>query len=345
MVTGITIKDVAELAGCSPTTVSRVINNSDHPVSEDTAKNVRDAVKKLEYSPNRIAQGLKSDKSNIIGVIVHDLCDPYYAKIVKGIGKSISSHEYILNIYNTNHDQETELQAVKALKSNRADALIFAGGAFIDSVYKNEMRNYIDYFKNQNTVLLGITPHPFDIFDIDLQNENNAELITNYIIEKGHSKIAYINGPQNLFTSILRQKGYKKALKNNDILLNKNLFYEGDFSFEGGRKAALEILDSSQEITAVVAANDATALGLIWELNHQGIRVPNDISVVGIDGLSEGRYSYPPLTTVSIPAYELGISVGRYILQQFQIDLDFKLKSFKRILTERDSVKDLNKIF
>ena len=150
----ITIKDVAKLAECSPTTVSRVINNSDHPVSKDTAEKVEAAIEKLNFSPNRIAQGLKSDRSNIIGVIVHDICDSYFAQMVKGIEEFISGHEYIVNIYNTSRSVEKELHAFNLLKANRADAIILAGGALMNKEYEQKMRSMIDQLKNQNTCLL-----------------------------------------------------------------------------------------------------------------------------------------------------------------------------------------------
>ncbi len=337
----ITIKDVAKLAGCSPTTVSRVINNSDHPVSKDTADKVEAAIKKLNFSPNRIAQGLKSDKSNIIGVIVHDICDSYFAQMVKGIEEFISGHDYIVNIYNTNRDVDTELHAVSMLKANRADAVVFAGGAIMDKRYEREMYELVKSLKKQNTLLLGVTPHPFDIKNINLENENTAQMITEYVINKGHRKIAYVKGPENVYTSILRLNGFKKALKDNDIHLNTNLLFQGDFSFEGGRRAALGILDSKEEITAVVASNDATALGLIWELNNQGVNVPKDISVVGIDDLPEAKYSYPALTTVSLPIYDLGAMIGRYLLENLNNEDGFQITDIERKLVERDSVISL----
>ncbi|TDO93907.1 LacI family transcriptional regulator [Halanaerobium saccharolyticum] len=337
----ITIKDVAKLAECSPTTVSRVINNSDHPVSQDTAEKVQAAIEKLNFSPNRIAQGLKSDKSNIIGVIVHDICDSYFAQMVKGIEEFISGHEYIVNIYNTSRSVEKELHAVNMLKANRADAIVFAGGALMDKEYEQKMYTIIEQLKSQNTVLLGVTPHPFEIKNINLGNQKAAAMITEYLIEQGHQKIAFVDGPQNLYTSYLRRKGLKESLNKYNLNLNDELIFSGDFSFEGGRKAALELLKKIDEITAVLAANDATALGLIWELNNQGIKVPEDISVVGIDDLPEAKYSYPPLTTVSLPIYQLGTNIGKYLLKSLTNDQSSDLESVEMKLIKRKSVKKI----
>jgi LacI family transcriptional regulator len=335
----ITIKDVAKLAECSPTTVSRVINNSDHPVSKDTAEKVEAAIEKLNFSPNRIAQGLKSDRSNIIGVIVHDICDSYFAQMVKGIEEFISGHEYIVNIYNTSRSVEKELHAFNLLKANRADAIVLAGGALMNKEYEQKMRSMIDQLKNQNTLVLGITPHPFDVKNIILGNDKAIEVITDKVIEYGHHKIAYIDGPKKLYTSYLRKKGFKRSLEKNGIALDENLIFEGDFSFDGGRKAALKISEKMDLVTAIVAANDSTALGAMWELNNQNIKVPEQISVVGIDNLPEAKYSYPSLTTIEIPIYQLGTNIGEYLLNRLNNECDYQFKDIKTKLIMRDSLK------
>jgi len=337
----VTIKDVAKLAECSPTTVSRVINNSDHPVSKDTEDKVKAAIEKLNFSPNRIAQGLKSDKSNIIGVIVHDICDSYFAEMVKGIEEFISGYDYIVNIYNTSRSVEKEVHAVKMLKANRADAIVLAGGALMDKEYEQQMYSLIEQLKAQGTILLGVTPHPFDIYNINLGNKKAAETITEYLLENGHRKIAFIDGPEKLYTSYLRREGLKDKLKENGLELPDELIFAGDFSFEGGRRAALKLMEKIDQVTAVFAANDATALGLNWELNNQGIKVPDDISVVGIDDLPEAKYSYPPLTTVSLPIHQLGTNIGKYLLETLKEKKNSDFSNVELKLIERESVKNI----
>ncbi|MFW5687183.1 MAG: LacI family DNA-binding transcriptional regulator, partial [Halanaerobium sp.] len=131
-------------------------------------------------------------------------------------------------------------------------------------------------------------------------------------------------------------------LQKKGLTLKEDLIFSGDFSFEGGRKAALKLLEKIDQVTAVLAANDATALGLIWELNNQGINVPEDISVVGIDDLPEAKYSYPPLTTISLPIHRLGTNIGKYLLENLK---EKKNSEFERIdlkLIKRNSVKNIN---
>lgn len=312
----ISIKDVANLAGVSPTTVSRVINDSDHPVSSKTKQAVKEAVKELDFQPNRMAQGLINNKSNIIGVIVHDISDAYFAEMAKGIEEITFDFNYIVNIYNTGRDIHKELQAVKMLKANQAEAIVLTGGRLLDDYYNRQMKKHIQQLKRQGCYIVSVTSHPFDIKNIEIGNKLAARTITEYLLNKGHRKIAYINGPKILNTTRERFSGYKEALDNRKIDIKDNFIIPGDFSFEGGRRAALELIEYIPEITAVVAVNDETALGLMWELKQKGINIPEDISVVGIGDIPDSKYSYPPLTTISLPLYKLGKQIGNYIMSK-----------------------------
>ncbi len=330
------------MAGVSPTTVSRVINNSDHSVSKKARAVVEKAVRELNFEPNRMAQGLVKNKSRIIGVIVHDISDAYFAEIVKGIEKVIFNYDYIINIYNTYRDVDKELHAVNLLRANRAEAVVFAGGTLLDPYYKQKMGEYIKDLKEQGSALIGLTSHPFPIKNIEIGNVLATQTITNYILSKGHKKTAYITGPEILSTTKERFNGYKEALLDRGMEIDKKLVIEGDFTFEGGRKAALELINYLDRITAIVVSNDAMALGLMWELKNQGVEVPGDISVTGIGNIPATKYSYPSLTTISLPTYELGVEVGKDILNSVEdnriINGEFEVQIK---LVERNSVKDI----
>ncbi|MFW6287571.1 MAG: LacI family DNA-binding transcriptional regulator, partial [bacterium] len=309
----VSIKDVAKLAGVSPATVSRVINNSEHPVSDKARKAVENAVQELNFQPNRMARGLSSNRSNIIGVIVHDVSDDYFAEILKGIESVLYNYDYIVNIYNTYRNVDKELRAVNMLRVNSADALVFTGGSLLDEDYIDRMKEYISGLKKDGCFILGVTDHP-DIENIEVGNFEASKEISKYLIDRGHSKIAYVHGPPILNTSRERYKGFLKAHQEEDLSFDKSFLFKSDFSFEGGRKAALEIIRRVENITAIVAANDETALGILWELKNQGFDVPADISVVGIGNIPSSKYSYPPLTTVSLPIYQIGVTIGQRII-------------------------------
>ncbi len=336
----ISIKDVAELAGVSPTTVSRVINNSDHPVNSKTREAVKEAIKELNFQPNRMAQGLINKKSNIIGVIVHDISDAYFAELVKGIEEVTFDYNYIVNIYNTNRDIHKELQAVNMLKANQAEAVVFTGGHLLDDYYSRQMEELIEDLKEQGCYLLGVTAHPYDIKNINIGNRTAARMITEYLLDKGHNRIAYIKGPGILNTSAKRLQGFRDAFRNRGLEVRDELLIPGDFTFEGGRKAAQEVIEYVDEITAVVSSNDETALGLIWELKQKGIGVPGDISVTGIGNIPGSKYSYPPLTTISLPLYSIGKKAGTYLISRLEEKEEIPEDIEVNIgLVERESVK------
>ncbi|MTI60398.1 MAG: LacI family transcriptional regulator [Firmicutes bacterium] len=338
----ISIKDVAKLAGVSITTVSRVINNSKHPVSSKTRVEVQKAIKELNFQPNRLAQGLINNKSSIIGVIVHDISDTYFSEMVKGIEEVTFENDYIINIYNTDRDIHKELQAVNMLKANQAEAIVFTGGHLIDDFYDQQIRGYIKQLKQQGCYIISVNPYPYDIKDIDIGNKLATRTITEYLFNKGHENIAYVTGPAISHTTWERFSGYKDALKNKGLIFREEFVISGDFTFEGGRKAALELLDRISDITAVVTANDATALGLMWELKHNGVNIPEDVSVVGIGNIPETKYAYPPLTTIALPLFELGKKIGNCLMSKLLNnkvileDIDVKIG-----LIERKSVKNL----
>lgn len=338
----VSIKEVAKLAGVSPTTVSRVINNSDHPVSEDTKKMVENAIEELNFTPNRMAQGLLSNKSNIIGVIVHDISDDYFSEILKGIESVLYEEDYIVNIFNTYRDIKRELRAVNMLGVNRADAVIFTGGSLIDEVYNKSIVPLIKQLKADGSVILSVTRHPYTDINFEIGNSDAAKEMTNYLFKMGHKKIAYVNGPRILSTSHQRCKGFIEAFNEKNITINYDFIFSSDFTFEGGRKAALKIIKIINDISAVLLANDEMALGLIWELRNQGFSVPEDISVVGIGNIPSTKFSYPPLTTLSLPMFSTGAAIGSYILKVLK-DKEGDMISYNssRELVERESVLKL----
>lgn len=339
----ISIKDVAKMACVSPTTVSRVINNSDHPVSSKTEKKVKETIKKLNYHPNRMAQSLIKNKSKMIGVIVHDISDEYFSELLMGIEEITFDYDYIINIFNTNRDVEKELKAVSILDAYQADAIVLAGGYLRDNYYKETMDRYIRQLKNRGCHIISVSSHPFDIKNIGLRNELAAMTITEHLIEKGHQRIAFVSGPEILETTQERLSGFKKALLNKGIEVHDDLIIPGDFSFEGGRKAVQQLIKYIGDITALVVINDETALGIMWELKQNGIEIPDALSVVGIGGIPASKYSYPPLTTIVLPLYSLGKEIGKYIVGKDSNnnttinDID----KLQMSLVERQSVKEI----
>lgn len=338
----ISIKDVAKLAGVSTATVSRVVNNTDYPVKEETKAVVEKAVKELKFQPNRWARSLSQNKSNIIGVIVHDISSDYFSELLKGIEGVLFDNEFVINVFDTARKIDKQLKALNLLKADQADAVIFPGGIMFDDSSVDDIKQTIEGLKNQGCNIVAVTDNPFAIKNIDIGNTLATRTITEYLINKGHRNIAYLHGPELMNAAIERLNGFKEAMKNRQLKINEDFIIPGDFTFESGRKAALNIINKEKNISAVVASNDESALGLLWELHQRNIDVPGDISVVGIDNIPLSKYYFPPLTTINLPLHELGQKIGRYISAKLQGDQLIDEIDVHVGLVERKSVKDIN---
>jgi LacI family transcriptional regulator len=297
----ITIKDVARRANVSIATVSRVINNKSDGVSDETRKEVLKVASDLGYYPNRVARGLVTNKTNILGLILPDITNPFFPSIVRGVEDTANKYGYNIILCNTDNSSEKEKTYIKILKENKVDGIICTSVAGSND----------DSFK--------LSPNdkiPFVWLDRNLR-ETKAPMvytdgvygmcqIVDYIIKQGHKKIAYISGPKLNFSAEQRFKGYLKAINEAEIDVNNDLIKEGNYQIQDGNKCMMDIIESGEEFTAVVCANDLMAIGAIEALKSRGIRIPYDVSVTGYDDITISSITYPKLTTVAQPIYEMG---------------------------------------
>ena len=339
----ISIKDVAEEAGVSPATVSRVINDTDYPVKNKTKKAVKEAVEKLNYQPNQVARNLAKKQSNIIGIIVHDISSAYFSEMLRGIEDTFFENNYIINICDTRYSVKRQLKDLNLLQANHVEAVIFPGGVIYEDDYLKDIKKCFQTLKEDGCRIIGVTSNPFDIKNVDVGNVLASRTITEYLINYGHEKIAYVNGPEIMNATSERLQGYKEALQNRDLEVVHDLIIDGDFSFKGGRQAALNLLEKKHKFSAVVAANDESALGLMWEFQQRGIEVPEEVSIVGIGNIPRSKCSYPSLTTVNLPLHEIGENIGNYIINKLDtknyITEEYEVNVG---IVERQSVKNMN---
>lgn len=312
------ILDVAKYAGVSVTTVSRVINNSEHPVNAETRTRVLQAIDELNFVPNQLARALANDKTRLIGVIVGDGSDPYFANIVRGISDAAQENGYLTIICNTERDPEIELSFLKLLRDYCADGIIFAGGGILDSKCKNELSEIIKKLQENNIPVIALNNQYLNMPQVKINDIVAAQEMTEYLIRIGHRRIGFITGPLSLTTSHLRFEGYKKALQEAGIEFDKNLVYDGDFTYSSGGKAAIEFMALDSKPTAIFGSDDREALGSLFKLKELGILVPEQVSIAGFDDIETTLYVNPPLTTVHVPMQDIGI-LG---IKQFMRSLD-----------------------
>ncbi len=295
----ITIIDVAEKAGVSFGTVSRVINNDVH-VKKETRERVLKVMETLGYVANRQARSLAGGKSNIIGVLVPDLGTGYIEEIIRGIDAELSLSDLDLILYTTHRTASKEANYVANLARGMVDGLLL--------VLPRNPADYIGTLTSRN--------FPFILIDhqgtgrscpaVGATNWQGAYRATEYLIKMGHNRIGFITGSMDLGCSMDRLEGYLSALRTHHAVDAPELIYEGTFFQPDGYAGASALLDLSSPPTAIFASNDIMAMGVMDAVRSRGLRIPDDVSIVGFDDIPQAAVVRPALTTVNQPLEKMG---------------------------------------
>ena len=295
----ITIKDVASKAGVSVSTVSHVINNTRY-VSEETLAKVLEAIKVLNYYQNTQAKGLVTGKSHIIGLVVSDITNPFFPELVRGVEKNAIQQGFDVFLFNTDYDPERAALIIKRLIEQKVDGVIIMTTEIEFGLVSKLTLNEIPL------VLLdwGITDNL--VSNIKEDFTTGIDEAINHLVDLGHRKIAFISGPLKLKTAKTRKEAFLASMSKFQGIVAEPVIIEGDFKIDGGELAAIEILSSTELPTAIVAANDLMAIGAIKGIKNQGLQVPHDISVIGLDDIFIASILDPPLTTINLPRYKIG---------------------------------------
>jgi DNA-binding LacI/PurR family transcriptional regulator len=304
----VNITDVAQRAGVSISTVSRVLNNSDYPIRPETRQKVLEAIEELRFRPNDVARSLLLKQTHTIGLIVPDISNPYYPELSLGVEATASEHGYAVIFCNTSRRPEKVEYYLDVLLQKRADGIIIAGGGTdLTQISQGTLRS------DTKIALVGKHHLPFPSVQVD--NFGAAREITSHLLHLGHRHIAFISGPPNLTSVQDRLAGYKASLEERGISEDNRLICEGDFGAESGYSATLSLLRGEPTPTAIFAANDRMAISAMAAAADVGLRVPNDLTVVGFDDIITASLVRPSLTTVALPAYEIGASAMRLMLR------------------------------
>jgi LacI family transcriptional regulator len=298
----VTIEMVAQLAGVSAATVSRILNGS-AVVSEAKRKSVDQAVAQLGFVPNPIARGLAGGKTLTIGVLTQAVDSPFYGPALRGIEDALDPEGYRSLFVSGHWEPRTEERCIETLLSRRVDGIIVLTGRLSDGAL-------IDCAKSVPVVVTGRDLKAPRLFAFNFDNEEGGRLATSYLIEQGHRDVAFVSGDPLHPDAVQRLSGYKLALERAYIPFRPELVIQGDYTEQSGVQAIAKLLDAKLNFTAVFSANDQMAVGVAHGLMHRGLRIPDDVSLIGFDDLPASRFAFPPLTTVRQPAYELGRIAG-----------------------------------
>lgn len=308
-----TIKDVAEKAKVSVATVSRVINN-DPSVRIVTRDRVLQAIEECHYVPNAVARYLRTDSTKSIGLVVSDITNPHFSMMAKSIEEFAQQHGYMVLLCGTNEDSERELNYLRKLQAMRVDGIILNTTAQNDS--------YIADLSTQLPMVLierSIEGHGFHGDFIGTNNQAAIELITNYLIQNGHTKIGIINSNFRYSTGRNRYLGFVKAMSKIGIEINDGYLYRYDtphFSVDGGLQGCRSLMEQEAPPTAIVAANNTLALGALKYLRMHQIRIPQDISILSYGAIDNDELFYIRPGFASSDPHQIGESAIRCLLSR-----------------------------
>ncbi|RBW70860.1 LacI family transcriptional regulator [Bacillus taeanensis] len=305
------MKDVAEKAGVSTATVSHVINQTRY-VAEETKVKVLQAMKELDYRPNSVARSLRSAKSKTVGLLVPvmgtDTSSFFFMSIAQGIESKLREYGYNLILSNSNEQFENEQEQIKAFNAQLIDGLIMAptgnNHAYLDETLSG----------TYPVVFIDRKPKGYKGDCVLVDNFTGTYEAVEMLIKKGHKQIGFISGTLGLSTSDERLEGYKKALIDNDILVQQSFIKVGDASFEIGYQLAKRLME--EEITALLVSNNVMTMGAMAYLQEKQTNIPEELAVIGYDDYDWAKITTPPLTVIKQPAYELGEKAAEALIDR-----------------------------
>jgi LacI family transcriptional regulator len=307
----VTLAEIAQVANVSVSTVSRALSNNSYPLKPETRGRILKLAEEMKYKPNLVARSLQKNHSHLVGVIVDRMQSPFSAATVQGIQDGLRTAGYSVSITYSNRNQDLAIEAINSFYSRQVDGIIILNS----------------WLHTYNDPILAMQDRPFvfvnRLFANCLRNcvgpgdRYGAQLATQHLVDLGHRRIGYINGKEDWIEAQNRLSGYRDILSKNGLPTEESLIRQGDWGVDSGYLATLELLALKQRPTAIFAANDIMALGVIYAAQEAGLRIPADIALVGYDDRDFAAWIRPALTTIRMPSLEMGQAAARLLLQQF----------------------------
>lgn len=295
-----TIYDVAREAGVSMATVSRVVNGNPN-VKPATRKKVLDAIERLGYRPNAVARGLASKKTTTVGVIIPDISNIFFAELARGIEDIATMYKYNIILCNSDQNKDKEISLINTLLEKQVDGILFMGGEITEE--------HVTQFKRSPVpvVLAATVDQEGELPSVNIDYQQASFDAVTELIEAGHSRVGMVSGsledPVNGFQKF---SGYKKAFTEKSMTFDDSLVAIGDYTYDSGIQAVNTLMSVENPPSAIFAGTDEMALGVIHGLQDEGIKVPEDVEVIGFDNTRLATMVRPTLTTVVQPMYDIG---------------------------------------
>ena len=330
------IRDVARESGVNISTVSRALNNS-YGVSKQTRQHVVTIAARLNYRPNRVARGLVTGRSHSLGLVLSDIRNPFIAELARGAEDAALMGDCDLVLCNSDFDANKQMQYVRSLAAKRVDGILMNSVSMLRREQQSEL---VDL--GVPIVLLNRSDSNETFSTVCADNELGGALAAQYLLKLGHRKIAHLTGPRKHGNLSDRTRGFVRALQAAPNPVQPVVLY-GKFDFSGGAELTRKLLDEHPGITAIFAANDVMAFGVIRAALDRGLRLPEDLSLIGFDNIEFSGIVHPPLTTIHQPKYEMGYAAVEILLRMAR-DRDrpmLEQRVLRVELIERESCREL----
>lgn len=313
-----TIGDVARTAGVSKSTVSRVLNGNLDYISAATLARVQAAIAALGYRPNALARSLTLKRTHTIGLLISDVGNPFYPEVILGVEKVAAAHHYDVFLCNTMYDSARSLSFARSLVDKQVDGALIMSSSLSDEAVQALAQHHVP------TVVLDWAPAPgaAPLAVITVDFATGIAAAANHLIDLGHRRLAHISGPLHLRTARLRRDAFLQAAAARGFDPAAIPIIEGNLAIDGGKRALAPLRALPALPTAVFAANDLTAIGLLWAARKHGLQVPADLSIIGLDDIQLASEIEPPLTTVSLQPHRIGATAMTLLLTLLQSDRD-----------------------
>jgi LacI family transcriptional regulator len=307
-----TLRDVAAAAGVHPATASRALNPETHLlVSDETARRVTEAADRLGYRPNPVARSLRTRRSFTVGVLIPDLNNPLFPPMVRGLEDRLADNGYVALLGNTDADEGRERMVFDQMRARHVDGYVMATATLHNPVLAEAAAAEIP------VVLMNRTAPGLPFPSVSVDNEQGARAAVAHLAKLGHTRIAYIAGPQDTSTGIARLQGYHAGLRGGGLDGDDSLIsYADGYTIQEGVRCCTELLSRGTGFTAIAAANDMVAIGCYAALDEAGLRCPEDISVLGFNDMPFVDRLRPPLSTIRFPHYQLGTEAAQLLLER-----------------------------
>lgn len=308
----VTMRDVARRAGVSKSTVSHVINETRF-VSLETKRRVLQAIDELDYRPSKVARSLTSRRTHTVGLLISDVGNPFYHQVILGVEEVALKHDYSVFLFNASYDLDRSMKYILSMIDRQVDGALFMSSRLSEDLIAALVKHQIPavVLDWADVQLDGVSTLAFDF-------EAGIRQAAHHLLGLGHTCFAHVSGPLDLWTSRARRDIFLQALAERGVAPESVAVAEANLHIDGGRQALRKLMRAEHAPTAVFAANDLMALGVMWEARQMGLRIPGDLSLVGLDDIELAAQITPGLTTVALPRYEIGARAMQMLLSLIQ---------------------------